>query len=403
MEKFGKGRERQTEIMSFDDISAKRVVIANQKLYVNRKAGFAGYGLKRSDEPEFVCDCSDLDDIIAFRKDGKYLVSRVSEKAFFGKNIIHVDVWRKGDERKVYHAVYRDPTSGKNYIKRFAVTAITRDREYDVTNGAKGAKLLYFEAHQNSEAELIEVKLSQGCRAKKKIFEFDFAELAIKGRSSQGNVLTKYPVQSIKQLSLGSSTLGGRKIWYDNTVGRLNTDERGPLLGEFDTEDRILVVYKNGFYEMTDFELTNRYEFAKIHWIGKFDPEQVITVVHYDGSRKDWYVKRFQVETTTLGEAYSFISEANGSKAGIISMEDEPQITFIETKGKDKKKEEASVNLAEFIDVKGWRSLGNKLSRYPVTRIKLQKQEVKPAAAKDISVGDTVEWSGKEVQGDLFQ
>lgn len=403
MAKFGKDKDRRTEILSFGDISAKRVVIANQKLYVNRKDGFAGYGLKRSDDPEFVCDCSDIDDIIAFRKDGKYSVVRVSEKAFLGKNIIHIDVWRKGDERKVYHAIYRDPTSGKNYIKRFAVTAITRDRDYDVTNGAKGAKLLYFEAHQNSESELIEVKLSQGCRAKKKVFEFDFAELAIKGRSSQGNVLTKYPVQSIRQLSLGSSTLGGRKIWYDETVGRINTDERGELIGEFDTEDRILVVYKNGSYELTDFELTNRYEAKKVHWLGKFDPEQVITSVYYDGERKDWYVKRFQIETTTLGEDFLFVSESNGTKPGIISLEAEPVVNFIETKGKAKTKEETTVNLAEFIDVKGWRSLGNKLSRYPISRLKLVKQEPKSIDTdKPITVGDVVEWKDDDVQGALF-
>ena len=233
------------------------------------------------------------------------------------------------------------------------------------------------------------------------MFEFDFAELAIKGRSSQGNVLTKYPVQSIKQLALGSSTLGGRKIWLDDTVGRLNTNERGRLLGEFDTEDRILIVFKNGSYELTDFELTNRYEMNKIEWVGKFNPEQVITAVHYDGERKDWYVKRFQVETTTLGEPYLFISDAPGSKSGIISLEDAPSVSFTETKGKGKDKEEATVNLAEFIDVKGWRSLGNKLSRYPVTRLKLEK----PVAKKideNIEVGDTVEWKGDDVQGALF-
>ncbi|MFK7970069.1 MAG: DNA gyrase/topoisomerase IV subunit A [Bacteroidia bacterium] len=402
MEKFGKGRERRTEIQSFANIAVKQVIIANEKLYVNRKDGFAGFGLKRSDEPEFVADCSDIDDIIVFRKDGKYLVTRVSEKAFVGKNIIHIDVWRKGDDRKVYHAVYRDPTSGKNYIKRFAVTAITRDREYDVTNGGKGAKLLYFEAHANSESEVIEVKLSQGCRAKKKVFEFDFATLAIKGRASRGNVLTNYPVQSLKQLSLGASTLGGRKIWYDETVGRINTDERGVLLGEFDTEDRILVVFKNGSYELTDFELTNRYDASKIFWINKFDPEQVITAVHFDGERKDWYVKRFQVETTSLGESYSFVSEANGSKIGVLSLEDEPVVTFTETKGKAKVKEEAEVNLTEFIDVKGWRSLGNKLSRYPITRLKLAPPKVKKVE-EEITVGDTVEWSGDDVQGELFK
>ena len=387
--KFGKDKERKSEIRNFDDIKAKQVVIANQKLYVDRKEGFVGYGLKRGPDVEYLKDCSDLDDVIVFRKDGKYMVNKVQDKAFMGKNIIHVDVWRKGQERKVYHAVYRDPVSGRNYAKRFAVTAITRDREYDVTNGNKGAKLLYFEAHQNSESEVVTVKLSQGCRAKKKVFDFDFGELAIKGRSSQGNVLTKYPVQSIKQKSVGSSTLGGRKIWYDETVGRLNVQERGQFLGEFDTEDRILVLYKNGSYELTDFELTNRYDFAKIKEIAKLTDELVVSVVHYDGGRKDYFVKRFKIETTTLSEKVSFISEASGSKAVVISTKDKTYLRFTETRGKTKQKEEVTIELSDFIDVKGWKALGNKLSRYPATRLK--EVEAKKGDTDTIKVGDTVE------------
>jgi topoisomerase-4 subunit A len=333
IEKYGKGQERKTEIRTFDDIAVKQVAIANHKLYANLKEGFVGIGLKKGEDVEYVKDCSDLDDVIVFRKDGKYMVSRVQDKAFFGKDIIHVDIWRKGDERTIYHAVYRDPVAGRNYVKRFAVKAITRDREYDVTNGSKGVKLLYFQVHPNSEEEVLTVKLSQGCRAKNKVFDFDLGELAIKGRSSQGNVLTKYPIQSIKQKSVGSSTLGGLKIWYDETIGRLNTDERGQYLGEFDTEDRILVLYKNGSYELTDFELTNRYDFKKIAEIHKLTEDLVVSTLYYDGERKDYYVKRFQIETSSLNEPNTFITEAKNSRVVVLSTEDEPYVSFTETRG----------------------------------------------------------------------
>lgn len=389
IKKFGAGRERTSEIRNFDDIKVRQVAIANQKLYADLKEGFVGFGLKKGEHVEYIKDCSDLDDVIVFRKDGKYMVNKVQDKAFMGKNIIHVDVWRKGQERKVYHAVYRDPVTGRNYAKRFSVTAITRDREYDVTNGNNGAKLLYFEAHQNSESELLHVKLSQGCRAKKKVFDFDFGELAIKGRSSQGNVLTKYPIQSIKQKSVGSSTLGGRKIWYDETVGRLNVQDRGQFLGEFDTEDRILVLFRNGSYELTDFELTNRYDFSKIKEIVKVTDDLVISAVHYDGERKDYFVKRFKIETTSLHEKAIFISEAPGSKPILISTQEKSYLRFTETRGKTKQKDEVTIELSEFIDVKGWKALGNKLSRYPITRLK--EVEAKKVDADDLNIGDTVE------------
>ncbi|MEL6134270.1 MAG: DNA gyrase/topoisomerase IV subunit A, partial [Bacteroidota bacterium] len=277
IDKYGKGRERKTIIRTFDSIQVTQVAVANEKLYVNRKEGFIGYGLKKD---EYVTDCSDLDDVIVFRRDGKYAVTRVQEKAFVGKDIIHVDVWKKGEDRKIYHAIYRDPKSGKNYVKRFAVKAITRDRDYDVTTGDKGAKLLYFEVHPNSEAEIVTVYLTQNCRAKIKVFDFDFADLSIKGRNSLGNVLTKYPVRRITQKKVGSSTLGGRKLWIDETIGRLNIDKRGRYLGEFDTNDTLLVVYKDGAYELTNFELTNRYEMNKILHLLKFKPETVISAVH---------------------------------------------------------------------------------------------------------------------------
>jgi topoisomerase IV subunit A len=410
IDKYGKGKERRTRIQTFDTIQVTQVAVANEKLYVNRKEGFVGYGLKKD---EYVVDCSDLDDIIVFREDGKYLVTRVQDKAFVGKNILHVDVWKKGDDRKIYHAIYRDPVSGKNYIKRFAVTAITRDREYDVTNGNKGAKLVYFTVHPNSESEVVNVQLTPNCRAKNKVFDFDFGELAIKSRTAQGNVLTKYPIRKVKQTEIGSATLGGRKIWYDPNVGRLNTDERGDFLGEFDTEDNILVVYKGGSYELTNFELTNRYDPQKVMLIEQFDPETVITAVHYDGKNKEYYVKRFQVETRTLDKPFSFISDAPNSKLATVSTEPAPHISYKAATGKGNEKEEVTVNLADFIDVKGWRAMGNKLDRRKVTGVKLiegeqpeDTEEDKPAARGNgsLKTGDTIEWKDDDLngQGELF-
>lgn len=370
LSKYGKGKERKSIITEFDNIEVRHVAVANEKLYVNKKEGFIGYGLKKD---EYVADCSDIDDVIVFRKDGKYKVVQIQDKLFVGKDIIHVDVWKKGDERKIYHVIYCAPESNKNYVKRFAVKAITRDREYDVTNGEKNSKLLYFNFHNNSESEIITVHLSQNCRAKIKIFDFDFGELAIKGRSSQGNVLTKYPIKKIEQKAIGAATLGGRKIWYDPLSGRLNTDERGNYLGEFDTEDRILAIYHDGHYEMTDFELTNRYDVQKTSYVVKYDPDLVISAVYYDGQHKDHYVKRFKVETTTMDKKFSFISDSPRSKLLVVSIQDEPIIQFQATK-KGKEKEKISLNLSEFIDVKGWKALGNKLDRRKTTHIKLLEQ-----------------------------
>lgn len=384
---YGKGRERKTVIESFDTIKIKQVVVANQKLYVNRKEGFVGYGLKKD---EYIKDCSDLDDVIVFRSDGKYLVTRVSDKAFVGKDIIHVDTWKKNDERRVYHAIYRDPKAEKNFVKRFAVTSITRDREYDITKGNPGSKLLYFEVHPNSQAEIVTVQLTPTCRAKKKVFDFDFAELAIKGRNSQGNVLTKYPVRKVTQKSVGASTLGGINLWYDSNTGRLNKDERGEFVGEFDTEDRILVLYQDGSYELTDFELTHRYDFKKVLEVKKLSPETVITALHYEGESKVYYVKRFQIETSTLDKRFPFISDASGSRLLIGTTEPRVRITY-NASTKTKKNEPVTVDLETFIDVKGWKAMGNRLDRRSVSKIK-RVESPAPEPPKTVSTGDTVEW-----------
>ncbi len=391
---YGKGRERKTRIQSFDTIQVQQVAVANEKLYVNRKEGFVGYGLKKD---EYVCDCSDLDDIIVFRADGKYLVVKVSDKAFVGKDIIYVDVWKKNDERKVYHAIYRDPEEGKNFVKRFSVTAVTRDREYDITKGSAGSKLLYFQAHPNSESEVVTVHLTPNCRAKIKVFDFEFGELAIKGRASQGNVLSKYPIRKITQKEVGSSTLGGIKIWYDPHTGRLNTDERGQFVGEFDTDDKVLVLFSDGTYEVTDFELTHRYDFNKVLEVRQLQEDTVITALYYDGESKDYYVKRFHVETATLDKRFSFITEASGSKLVLATTDAHTHVQFLAST-KTKQNEEVTLDLEAFIDVKGWKALGNKLDRRTVSKIQRVAtppellEEEEEEAEEPLRTGDTIAW-----------
>jgi topoisomerase IV subunit A len=363
--KHGKGRERRTEIAAFDTIQAAAVVANNAKLYVNRADGFLGTGLKKD---ELVCDCSDIDDIIVFRRDGAMKVVRVGEKVFVGKDIIHIAVWKKNDERTTYNLVYVDGQSGRSMAKRFNVTAITREKDYPVGGGSKGSKILYLTANPNGESELVTVTLSQGATAKIKVFDFDFGELAIKGRDSQGNIVTKYPVRQIKQKEAGKSTIGARKLWFDEVTGRLNNTERGQLLGEFDTGDNILVVYHDGTYEVTDTDLNQRFEMKEILHVGRFNPELVINCVHFDGLKGWTMVKRFRVETNKLKERYSFLTDHPKSKALFISVADNPRIKYtIKVKGKPMSGE---ITLGDFMDVKGWKAVGNKLSDQPLSAVK---------------------------------
>lgn len=406
LKKYGKGKERKTVISSFETIQATQVVANNAKLYANLKEGFIGMGLKKDD---FICDCSDIDDIIVFRKDGKFLVTRIADKTFVGKNIIHVAVWKKADDRTTYNMVYTDGVSGRTMVKRFNVTAITRDKEYDLTKGTKGSKLHYFTANPNGEAEKISIQLTPGCRAKNKIFEYDFADLAIKGRASQGNLLTKYPVRKITLKEAGKSTLNALKLWMDNASGRLNTDERGVFLGAFDTGDAILVLYKDGSYELTDYELTNRYEPKEILQIQKYNPVSIVSAVHYDAERSTTFVKRFKIETGTIGKRFLFISEYKGSKLFFATTIENPVVQYFE---KDKsKKIEKQVNLAEFIDVKGWKSRGNKLSGQRITGVKeislpsnkIKNKDVKEADSdKKLKPGDTIDFDLSNGQTSLF-
>jgi topoisomerase IV subunit A len=356
LEKYGKGRERRTIITSFDTIEIKEVVANNAKLYVDRVEGFIGMGMKKD---EFVCDCSDIADIIAFTRDGKFKVVRIADKVFVGKDILHTAVWLKSDDRTTYNMIYLDGKSGKAYAKRFNVTAITRDKEYDLTQGSKGSKVLYFTYNPNGESEIVNIQLTQSSTAKKKVFDFDFAELAIKGRASQGNVVTKYPVRKVTQVSVGKSSLGAMQIYMDEVSGKLNQDERGKYLGAFDTGSKLLSIYKDGSYEVNELDLNKKYDVNNIVEIGNYTDNTVISAVYYEGEKGWTMIKRFKIETSTFDQKFTFISESAGSKLYFASMQKSPLIRYSYNVGKTK--EEREVSLAEFIDVKGWKALGNKL------------------------------------------
>ncbi|GIV32725.1 MAG: DNA topoisomerase IV subunit A [Chitinophagales bacterium] len=364
-EKYGKGRERKTEIRQMEAINATEVAMENVKLYVNREEGFIGWGLKKD---EFIMDCSDIDDIIVFCANGMYKVVKMAEKVFVGKNILHAAVWKKGDERTVYNCVYKDGATGKSFVKRFAVTGVTRDKEYNVTQGSSGSKILYLTANPNAESEIITVKLDSRCAARIKEFEFDFATLEIKGRGAKGNILTKYPIRKIERKATGHSTLGDIQIWHDAAIGRLNTEGRGTLLGNFSGDDRILAIYKDGTFELTNYELTNRYEPDEALIVEKFVPEKPIAAIYFDDRKKNYFVKRFLVETKTLGERFRFIGDSPGSKLILVSTAKNPLVEVTTKRGKE------TINLEEFIDVKGWKALGNRLSMNVVTNVKLLQE-----------------------------
>jgi topoisomerase-4 subunit A len=311
LEKYGKGRERKTEITNFDSIEIKEVVANNAKIYVNKAEGFVGMGMKKD---EFVCDCSDIADIIAFTRDGKFKVVRIADKVFVGKDIIHTAVWLKSDDRTTYNLIYLDGQSGKAMAKRFSVTAITRDKEYDLTQGTKGSKILYFTANPNGESEIVNVQLTQSSTAKKKVFDFDFADLAIKGRASQGNVVTKYPVRKVTQVSVGKSSLGAMQIYMDEVSGKLNQDERGKYLGAFDTGSKLLSIYKDGSYEVNELDLNKKYDVNNIVEIGNYTEHSVISAVYFEGEKGWTMVKRFKIETSTMDQKVIFLPETAGTK-----------------------------------------------------------------------------------------
>lgn len=375
--KHGKGRERKTELRSFENIEATKVVVANEKLYCNYQEGFIGIGASMRKE-EYVCDCSDIDDIIVFRKDGKYIITKASDKVFVGKDIQFLSVFKKNDDRTIYNIIYRDGKYGHTYMKRFPVKGITRDKEYDVTKGTEGSRIMYFSANPNGEAETIKVYLKPRPKLKKLIFELDFSELAIKGRQSMGNILTRHQVHRIVLKESGVSTLGGLKIWFDEVVFRLSTEERGLYLGEFKGNDKILVVTKDGQYHLTNFDISNHYP-DDILLIEKYKEGKVFSAVFYDADQEFYYLKRFEFEDTN--RETSFIGENAQSKLVLLSAERWPQfkVTF---GGKHDSREDEIIDVEEFIAVKSYKARGKRVSNYEIKKVveidPLQKEEPEP-------------------------
>lgn len=358
LKKYGKGRERKTEIRQFEVIEAKNVAIANTKLYVNRAEGFIGTGLKKD---ELLFECSDLDDIIVFAKRGIMKVVKVSDKTFIGKDILYAAVFQKNDERTTYNMIYVDGATGISYAKRFNVTGVTRDKEYDLTKGHEKSKVHYFTANPNGEAEVVKIVLGN-CSARIKEFDYYFEQLEIKGRGSMGNQVTKYPIKSVKFKEAGRSTIAGKKIWYDDQFGRLNLEEKGSYLGVFDAEDKILVVYSDGNYEITDQELTQKLDAEKVIFIEKFKPEKIVTAVYADMEKKQFMVKRFKIETTTLKNKFMFIKEGDGNYVDAVTTMEEPVLAMQQGRGAQIRKGKLKIN--KIAEVTGWKTVGTKLADY---------------------------------------
>lgn len=370
--KYGKGKERKTEIRSFDTIEATKVVANNAKLYINYKEGFIGTGLKKD---EFICDCSDIDDVIVIRKDGVYLITKVADKVFVGNDILYAQVFLKNDERTIYNIVYQDGKDGPLLAKRCAISGLTRDKEYNLTRGTAGSKIVYLSVNPNGEAEVIKVHHKPKARLKKLVFEFDFGQMNIKGKSSMGNILTKNAVHKVSLKEKGLSTLGGRKIWFDDAVFRLNVDGRGLFLGEFSADDKILVITKNGFYRIAGFDLSIHFE-DNILIIEKFKPGKVYSVVYWDAEQKFYYVKRFLIEESEKPQC--FINEDPESKLYSITEVEYPRFE-LHFGGKHKDRENEIIEVAEFIGVKSFKAKGKRLTSFMVDNIK----EIEPVVKKE--------------------
>ncbi|WP_339920452.1 DNA gyrase/topoisomerase IV subunit A [uncultured Flavobacterium sp.] len=364
-EKYGKGRERQTELRVFDDIEATKVILRNTKLYVNREEGFVGTSLKKD---EYVTDCSDIDDVIVFLRDGSMMVTKVDAKTFVGKDIIHVAIFDKSDKRTIYNVIYRDGKSGPSYIKRFNVSAVTRDKLYDLANGTKGSQILYFTCNPNGEAEVITIILRQIGSVKKLKFDIDFAKMAIKGRSSKGNLVSKYPIKKIEIKEKGISTLLPRKVWYDDTVQRLNVDARGELLGEFRPNDKILIIQQSGKLKVITPELSTHFD-SDMVVLEKWVPKKPISAIYYDGEKERYYIKRFLVETENKEEL--IITEHPNSQLEIVSTDYRPVVELVFPKIKGVQKESMTVDIEDFIAVKGFKALGNQLTTDRIKQVNM--------------------------------
>jgi topoisomerase-4 subunit A len=380
LKKFGNGKERKTEIKQFDIITARTVAIANTKVYMNRAEGFVGLSLKKD---ELIAECSDLDDIIVFTKSGKMKVVKVADKVFIGKDIIYAAVFIKNDERTTYNLIYVDGATGVSFAKRFNVTGITRDKEYDLTKGSEKSRIHYFTANLNGEAEVVKVLLSPNSTSKKKEFDFYFEELDIKGRSSMGNQVTKHPIKSIKFKEAGKSTLTGRKLWFDSKFGRLNNEEKGEYLGTFE-EDKLLVIYDDGNYEITDTELTQRFEPEKILLIEKFVPEKIITSVYLDAEKEQFNIKRFRIETSSIKTKFLFIKEGKGNRLEAVTTDEEPTLILHTNKGSQVSTQK--IQIGGFVEVMGWKAMGNKLVNF----------------SKDVEMEWEIKSAEDDVQAKLF-
>lgn len=362
--KYGKGKERKTEIRNFDTIEAAAVAAASQRLYINREEGFAGSALKKD---EYISDCSDIDDIILFREDGSFLVRKVESKFFAGKDIVYINVFKKNDERTIYNMIYRDGKKGACYVKRFAVVGVTRDKEYDLTKGSPGSKVIYFSANPNGEAEMLKVFLRPKPRMKKTSFEFDFSRIAIKGRSSLGNILTKNPVRQIVKKEQGVSTLGARGIWFDESVKRLSADERGSYLGAFEGDDKILTIHKSGVYKLYNYDLSTHFD-EDMFFILKYDPKIVVSVVYFDGNMSTYYLKRFNIEISD--KAVNFLNDHKDSRLIEVSLDWLPQLELSFQEKNGKKRDNEKMNVAEFIGLKSYHAKGRRLSDHAIDKIK---------------------------------
>jgi len=363
-DKYGKGRERKAEIRNFENIEAVMVAAANMKLYVNKTEGFAGFSLKKD---EFVCECSDIDDIIVFKENGSFIVTKVAEKVYVGENVVHIDIFRKNDDRTIYNMVYQDGKYGSAYIKRFAVKGITRDKEYDLTKGSAGSKVLYFSSNSNGEAEVLKIILKPKPKLKKTAFEFDFSLLAIKGRQSQGNLLTKYLIKKVEKKEDGVSTLSARNVWYDDSVMRLNAEGRGTLLGAFKGDDKILTVYKSGHYKLSNFDLSTHFDDDLI-FIEKFRADRIISVVYYFTEKLALYVKRFAIELTD--KKTDFVGLDEGSTLVLISFDWIPQLEIVfNNEGVRNPRENEIINVADFIEAKGYKAKGKRLHTHEIQEV----------------------------------
>ncbi|WP_395042855.1 DNA gyrase/topoisomerase IV subunit A [Flavobacterium sp.] len=385
-EKYGKGRERQTELRSFDTIEATKVALRNTKLYVNKEEGFVGTGLKKD---EYVADCSDIDDVIVFLRDGKLMISKVDDKKFVGKDIIHIAIFDKNDKRTIYNMMYRDGKNGSTFIKRFNVSGVTRDKFYDLTQEKAGSQVLYFSANPNGEAEVVTILLRQVGSVKKLKWDLDFTDIAIKGRASRGNTVTKYPIKKIELKEKGISTLRPRKVWFDDTVQRLNVDGRGELLGEFRPNDRLLIINQSGKLKTIIPELTTHFDEDMIV-MEKWHPKKPISTIYYDGEKERYFIKRFLVENENKEEI--FITEHEKSQLEIVSTDWRPVAEVVFAKVKGVQKDNQTIDMEQFITVKGIKAIGNQLTTEKLKQVNLleslpfeEPEEIEP---EEIEVSD---------------